>query len=245
MTQPARCLLTTALCGVIGSAHARDPLKETDRKDGWSGDFSLDYDGSRARTNTLHAGLEAQWSTPRAWISLSGDTYSDLASSPDFRKDSYATLQLGYALYKNNEERLYWNAKLEIDPHSQLASRGWDLAPSMDVAYGLTEDWWIGCDVGAVLSTRPDEGDHAGFLSQTLWIYWLCGFTAEETDALSLSLWAAGNEVPGGDHNLFAELEYTFDLTDNLEAAIGVGTDIMSQWDHLGVYFSAGLKWSF
>lgn len=245
MRLPARCLLTAALCSSASLAEARDPLKETDRDEGWSGEFSVDYDGSRSRTNTFHAGLEVQWSTPRAWVSLSGDTYSDLSTPLDLRHDSYATLQLGYALYKNNEERLYWNAKLDLDPHSLLASRGWDITPSLDVAYGLTEDWWIGYDVGVVLATRPDEGDHAGFLSQTFWIYWLCGFTPDGTDNLSLSLWAAGNEVPGGDHNLFAELEYTFDVTEKLEASIGVGTDIMSQWDHLGVYFSAGLKWSF
>jgi hypothetical protein len=126
-----------------------------------------------------------------------------------------------------------------------LAEHGWDLNPKLGVAWGITEDWWIGGEIGAVLATSPDDGNRMGYASGTLWITWLCGFTPEETDSLSLGLWTAGNEIPRDDNALFIELEYTFDLTENLEASIGIGTDPISPWDHLGAYATAGIKWKF
>ncbi len=244
-----KSILKVVALGVIATqtptVAARDLLKDAERSNGLSSVFSLDYDESRSRTNVFHAGMEVEWGTPKAWISLSGDTYSDLASSIDLKCDSYVTLQLGYALYRSNTERLYWNAKLDLDPHSQIASRGWDITPALSFVWGITDDWWIGYDIGASLATSPDAGDHAGYVSHSLWVYWLCGFTPAATDSLSLSLWAAGNETPGGNKNLFAEMEYTFDLTESWEASFGVGTDIMTQWDHLGIYFTGGVKLRF
>lgn len=236
-------MLVTLACPLLLSA--RETHRNATHEPGLTTELLLDYDSSRARTNHTRAGFEVEWGTAQTWISLAGDMFTDFSHAIDLREDGYVTLQVGHALYRNNEQRLYWNAMLDIDPHSQLASRGWDLTPKLGVAWGMTEDWWIGGEAGAVLATSADEGNRMGYPSLSLWVTWLCGFTAKETDTLSLSLWAAGNEIPDEDNALFLELEYTFDLTENLEAAVGLGTDPISPWDHLGLYLTAGLKWTF
>lgn len=227
------------------SAEARDERRARGRENGWSGQVELDYDMSRSRTNALRAGFEVEWGNPESWINLAGDTYGDPAGKLNFQDDSYLTLELGYALYRNNRDRLYVNAMLDVDPHSLLSTRGWDLSPSMGVAWGITKEWWIGGELGASLATSPDEGNRNGYPSLSLWATWLCDFTPQGGDSLSLGLWLAGNEVPGDDNSVFAELEYAFGLTESLEAKFGVGTDPVSPWDHLGIYFSAGLTWRF
>ena len=226
-------------------SQGRDQFRSATHEPGLTTELLLDYDGSRARTNHTRAGFEVEWGTSENWLSLAGDLFSDLAHPIDLGDDGFITLQLGHALYRNNDERLYWNAILDIDPNSQLASIGWDLTPKLSVAWGLTEDWWIGGEFAGVLATRPDDGNRMGYASISLWLTWLCGFTDEETDTLSFSLWAASNEIPHDDNALFLELEYTFDLTEHLEACFSVGTDPISPWDHLGAYVSAGLRWTF
>jgi hypothetical protein len=161
------------------------------------------------------------------------------------REDAYATLQLGHALYRNNDERLYFNATLDFDVHSQLSTHGGDFTPSLDVAKGLTEDWWIGGSLAAVLATAPDEGNRRGYPSLSLWVTYLCGWLPNESDSLSFNVWFAGNEQHGVDKALFISLEYQFNITDNLEASIGIGTDTSSPWDRVGVYGMAGLTWRF
>jgi hypothetical protein len=227
------------------AASARDERRGRARESGWSGQLGLDYDQSRSRTNALHAGFEVEWGHPAAWINLSGDTYGDPTGHLNLKDDSYVTLELGYALYRNNDQRLYINAMLEAEPHSLLASRGWDLTPSLGVAWGVTKEWWIGGEAGAALATSPDEDNRIGYPYLALWVTWLCDFTPQGGDSLSVGIWLAGNEIPEDDNSFFAELEYAFDLTDSLEAKFGVGTDPVSPWDHLGLYVSAGLTWRF
>lgn len=191
----------------------------------------------------MHFGAEAQWGSSESWISLSLDAYTDLTGPWSMAEDGYATLQIGRALYRNNDKRLYLNATLDLDLHSTLASGGADLTPEIGVAKGLTEDWWIGGNLGAVLATSPDEGNRTGYASATLWIVWLCELLPD--DGLTLSLWAATNEIPGDDNALFLSLEYEFSLTDDLEASFGIGADPVSPWDHLGVFATAGFTWRF
>jgi len=231
--------------GAVSGALAREPRRAQARENGWSGQVELDYDQSRSRTNALRAGFEVEWGTPEAWVNLSGDTFGDPAGKVNLRNDSYVTLELGYALYRNNEDRLYVNAMLEADPHSLLAGRGWDLSPSLGVAWGITKKWWVGGELGGALALNPDEGKRNGYPSLSLWVTWLCDLTPQGGDSLSLGVWIAGNEIPDDDNSLFAELEYAFDLTDHLEAKFGVGTDPISPWEPLGIYFSAGLTWRF
>lgn len=212
---------------------------------GFTTSLGFDYDGSRHRTAAYGLDAEIEWGTKEYWVSLAFDTYTDFKSTYRLRSDAYATLQLGTALYRNNDERLYLNATLDLDVHSQLATHGGDITPMLGVAKGLTEDWWIGGNIGAVLSTAPDAGDHRGYASLNLWVTYLCGWLPNESDSISFNIWAATNEVPGADKALFLSLDYTFDLTDALEASIGIGTDPSSPWDHLGVYGTAGLTWRF
>lgn len=235
-------LLLSAL--VVGHALATDEVRHP-HQEGWSGSLGFDYDGSRHRTNAFSLGAEVEWGSSTNWISLSLDAYSDLKHDWHPRSDGYATLQLGHALYRNNDERLYFNATLDIDAHSMLAMHGGDLTPEINVAKGLTEDWWIGGNVGAVLATDPDEGDRRGYGYLTLWVTWLCGLLPNESDSLSLSVWMAGNEQHGVNKALFIGLEYQFDLTDSLEATLGIGTDPSSPWDRVGAYATAGLTWRF
>lgn len=227
------------------SAPARDFQKHPGHDNGWSGEVSIDYDGSRSRTSAYHLGGSLEYGSKQSWISLSLDEYGDPSSGFDLRENTYATLEVGYALHRNNKERLYLNAMLEAEPHSLLASRGWDLSPALGVVWGVTPEWWIGAEAGAVLATGPDDGNRMGYPSLAVWTTWLCGFTPSGGDAISLGVWTAGNEIPGDDNALFVELEYSFDLTDELEMKLGLGTDPVSPWDHEGVYFSAGLTWSF
>lgn len=203
--------------------------------------LDLDYDGSRARTSAFHFGPEVEWGTREFWINLSADTYSDFNSGWRFRSDTFATLELGKALWRDNDARIYINAKLELDAHSYLAMQGGDISPEINFAKGLTPDWWIGGAVSGVFATDPDPGKRAGYGSMTLWLRWLCGLLPNETDSIALSVWAATNEVRYSQNALFISLEYEFDLTEKLQAKVGLGTDPSTPWDHLGLYGTAGL----
>jgi hypothetical protein len=227
------------------AASARDERRARGREIGWSGQVELDYDQSRSRTNALRAGFEIEWGDSQTWINLAGDSYTGPDYHFNLRNDSYVTLELGYALYRNNDQRLYVNTMLDIEPHSLLAARGWDLSPALGVAWGITKEWWVGGELGAALALSPDEGNRNGYPSLSLWTTWLCDFTSKGGDSLSLGLWLAGNEIPGDDPQLFAEVEYAFDITEGLEMKLGLGTDPISPWDHLGLYFTAGLTWRF
>ncbi len=224
---------------------AREERRGQARELGWSGQVELDYDQSRSRTNALRAGFEVEWGNPQAWVSLAGDAYGDPAGGFNAADDTYLTLELGRALYRNNAQRCYVNAVLEVEARSLLASGGGDLAPSLGVAWGVTESLWLGGELGAVLATAPDDGNRMGYAQLSLWATWLCDLTPQGGDAISLGIWMAGNEIPDDDNALFAELEYAFDLTDSVEAKFTLGTDPVSPWDHLGLYFSAGLTWRF
>lgn len=205
--------------------------------------LDLDYDGSRNRTSAYHFGPEIEWGTKEFWINLSFDTYSDLKSGWRLTKDGFATLELGKALWRDNEARLYINAKLELDAHSYLATQGGDITPEINIAKGITADWWIGGAISGVFATDPDLGERAGYGSLTLWLRWLCALLPNESDSVALSMWAATNEARYSENALFFSLEYQFDLSDKLQAKLGVGTDPYSPWDHLGIYGTAGLTW--
>jgi hypothetical protein len=97
--------------------------------------------------------------------------------------------------------------------------------------------------VAGVFATRPDEGNRIGYGSLTVWTTWLCALLPNESDSLSLGIWAATNEQHGVDRALFISLEYEFDLTENLEVSLGLGTDPSSPWEQVGVYGVAGLRW--
>ena len=212
---------------------------------GLSVDIDLDYDGSRHRTNAFHFGTEVEWGNLEEWVSLSFDTYSDFKSGWRMRQDAYSTLELGKALWRDNDARLYINASVEIDAHSYLASTGWDISPEVAFVKGLNDDWWVGATISGSFATSPDEGYLAGYGSLSLWATWLCGWMPDEEDSLSLSIWMATNEDPDAGRALFIGLEYEFDLTESVQATVGVGTDPYTPWDHLGAYASAGLRWSF
>ena len=76
-----------------------------------------------------------------------------------------------------------------------------------------------------------------------MWTTWLCTLLPNESDSISLGVWAATNEVPDSDNALFISLEYDFDITDNLEANFGIGTDPYLSWERFGAYAIAGLRW--
>lgn len=234
---PCIALLTATASGADMVRHPHEA--------GLTGSLGFDYDGSRHRTYAYGFEAELEWGTKNHWLSLTFDTYSGLQGDWRLRGDGYATLQLGTALHRDNDARLYVNATLDLDAHSILASQGADITPEINAAWGITEDWWIGGNLGAVLATDPDEGNRRGYGSLTLWLTWLCGWLPDESDSLSLSVWAATNEEPGADKALFISLEYEFDLTDSLEASLGLGTDPSSPWDHLGLFATAGLTWRF
>lgn len=228
---------------VAGSCLAETPRHP--HVEGLSGSVDFDYDGSRARTDVFHLGAEVEWGSSRDWITFAVDTYSDLNRRWSAKDDTFFNVTFGHALLRDHDARLYINATLDVDIPSLLASRGVDLTPEINIAKGLTEDWWIGGSLNAVFSTAPDEGNRTGYGSCNLWLYWASGWLPNATDTFTLSLWAATNEVPGDDNALFFSLEYAFDITDDLEATLGIGTDPISPWDHLGVYGIAGLKWRF
>ncbi len=209
---------------------------------GFSSSIGLDYDGSRHRTACWDFAAAAEWGTKEYWLNLSLDAFSDFKSDWRLRGSSYATLQLGKALYRNNDDRLYVNATFDVDVHSQQASQGGELTPEINVAKGLTADWWIGGSLGAVLATAPNAGNRQGYGSLALWVTYLSGWLPNETDSISLNLWTADNETPGAGNALFLSLGYQFSLSDHWEANIGIGTDPLSPWDHLGVYGLAGIK---
>ena len=203
--------------------------------------LDLDYDGSRARTSAFHFGPEVEWGTREFWINLSADTYTDFQRGWRFRSDTFATLEIGKALWRDNDARLYINAKLEFDAHSYLAMQGGDISPEINLAKGLTPDWWIGGAVSGAFATDPDPGERAGYGSITLWLRWLCCLLPNESDSIALSVWGATNEVRYSQNALFISLEYEFDLSEKLQAKVGLGTDPVTPWDHLGLYGTAGL----
>ena len=213
--------------------------------EGLSGALEIDYDGSRFRTDALRYAVELEWGGKEQWINVLLETYTSLSRVLAIRHEAFATVTLGTALWRDNDARFYVNATLDVDVPSVLASRGVDFTPEINFAKGITEDWWVGGSVSAVLSSSPDPGNRQGYASATLWLYWACGWLPNGSDSLTLSVWAATNEVPGDDNALFVSLEYAFDITDDLEATVGIGTDIISPWDHLGVYATASLSWRF
>lgn len=232
-------------CGTALTATARDERRARHPEAGWSGQIELDYDQSRARTSVMRAGFEVEWGSPQRWVSLSGDFFGELDPKVNLPEDGYVALELGQALYRNNDQRKYVNAILSIEPHSLLASQGWDLAPSLGAAWGLTSQWWVGGEVGGVLATAPDQGNRSGYPQLSLWVTWLCHDPSQKDDALSLGLWVAGNEIPQDDSCLFMELEYSFAVGGTIEAKLALGTDPVSPWEPLGVYLRAGLSWHF
>lgn len=234
------CLLVSLASCTIAADMVRHPHQA-----GWSGSLGFDYDGSRHRTNAFSLGTEVEFGSKENWISLSLDAYTDLQHDWRLRSDGYITLQLGHAFYRDNDSRLYVNGTLDVDAHSMLATHGGDITAELNLAKGLTEDFWIGGNLGAVLSTDRDAGDRHGYPYLTLWSTWLCGWLPNESDSLSLNVWIAGNEQHDVDKALFISIEYQFDLTDSLEASIGIGADPSSPWDRVGAYAIAGLTWRF
>ena len=212
---------------------------------GFSSTIGIDYDGSRHRTEPWDFAVTAEWGTKDYWAELSLDAFSDLKRDWRLRKDGYATFQAGKALYRNNDDRLYVNATLDVDVHSQLASQGADISPELNVAKGLTSALWIGGNIGGTLATAPNPGNHRGYGSVTLWVTYLSGWLPNETDSVSFNVWAANNEVPSANKALFLSLTYQFSITDHLEANLGLGTDPSSPWQRVGTYGIAGLKWRF
>jgi len=232
------------VCLAAGALHAVESVKHPHQA-GFSGSLGFDYDGSRYRNSAFGLNAEVEWGNSETWITLSLDAYSDFSSQWRFRSETYATLELGHALYRNNDTRLYVNASLELDAHSRLATRGGDVSPALDLAKGLTEDWWIGGSIGAVLAMNPDEGYRRGYGSVSLWVTYLSGWLPDESDSISLSISGATNEDTEADKALFITLEYDFDIADDWEVNLGLGTDPSSPWDHLGVYATAGITWRF
>jgi len=244
---PLTMRVTVPLLGIIlvfGAASPSHARRAWDKHEpGLTLEMDLDYDGSRARTNAFHFGPEIEWGTKEFWINLSLDTYTDFQSGWRFRSDVFSTLECGKALWRDDDARLYINATLQLDAHSYLAMQGGDITPEINIAKGITKDWWIGGAVNGVFATDPDPGDRAGYGSLTLWLRWLCGWLPDESDSIALSVWAATNEVRYSENALFISLEYQFDLTEKLEAKVGIGTDPYTPWDHLGIYGTAGLTW--
>jgi hypothetical protein len=215
------------------------------RRDGWSQTLSLDYDGSRFRTSAVHVGAELEWGSQELWASLNFDTYTGEQSNWRLRTDSFATLQLGRALHRDNAARLYLNATINIDFHSVLASQGGDLTPEINAAWGINDEWWLGGNLGGVFATDPDEGYRRGYGYATAWLYWNSCWTPNEEDAWTLSIWAANNEDSEADNALFISLEYEFDVTETMSVNLGIGTDPISPWDHQGIFGTLGLIWRF
>jgi hypothetical protein len=211
--------------------------------DEWQTSLLFDYDTSRFRTNAWHFGSEIQWGSWDRWIQLELDTFSSFQNAWNLRSDSYATLELGHALHRDKDRQIYINGKLRVDAHSQLSRYGGDVTPQVEIVWGINDDLWMGADIGAVLATAPEEDVKRGYLSGNVWIAWLCGW--QEDDSLSLNVWAAGNEIPQDDKVLFIEMEYSFALSESLQATVGLGTDPISPWDTLGIWGTAGLQWFF
>ena len=235
------CLLAWLLCSCC--IFARPDALRRSGDESWNTSLVFDYDTSRFRTNAWHLGAEIEWGSWEQWVQLELDTYSSFQHAWQLRSDSYATLELGKALHRDNTQRVYVNAMLSLDAHSQLSRYGGDITPQVEVVWGITKEWWMGANLGAVLATSPEEDVKRGYLSGNVWVSWQAGWL--EDDALSLNLWAAGNEIPDDDKVLFIEMDYTFSLTESLELSLGCGTDPISPWDHLGFFGTAGLRWTF
>jgi hypothetical protein len=226
-----------------GSLQARPDALRRSGDESWSTSLLFDYDTSRFRTSAWHLGTEIEYGSWEQWAQLELDTYSSFNAPWDLRSDSYATLQFGRALHRDKERRLFINATLSVDVRSRLSSYGGDVTPQAEVVWGISEDWWVGGNIGGVLATAPEEDVKRGYLSGNVWVSWQAGWLSD--DALSLNIWAAGNEIPQDDKVLFVELEYTFSVSDSLDITVGCGTDPISPWDHLGFFGTAGLRWTF
>jgi FAD/FMN-containing dehydrogenase len=186
-----------------------------------------------------------QWGDDSRWLSLALDTFTDGGSAWDWREELYPALEAGWALHRDNETHWYVNATFSVEGPSVLSEKGIDLSPELNTAYGLSDDWWIGAALGGVFASSAEEGNRVGYGYITLWVVWLTAWLPNESDSLAFNLWAATNEIPDDDDALFLSLEYEFDLNDALDGVIGIGTDPISPWDHLGVYATAGLRWRF
>lgn len=245
MPSPRSITATLAALALIVCAapHSQARRAWDQHEPGLSGALDFDYDGGRGRTTAFHFGPEVEWGTKEFWINLSLDTYTDFKRSWTFTTDTFATLEFGKALWRDNDARLYINATLQFDAHSYLATQGGDITPEINLAKGITADWWIGGAVNGVFATDPDIGERGGYGALTLWTRWLCGLLPNQSDSIALSLWAATNEARYSQNALFISLEYQFDLTDKLEAKLGLGTDPLTPWDHHGLYGIAGLTW--
>ena len=233
----------TALTICSSALASESPLKEAD--EGFSGDITLDYDGSRHRTAAFDAGLELEWAAKQWWIKLDLDAFTDFSAHWSLKNQGLASLSVGTALYKNHKDRLYINAVLEASGPSLLADRGIDITPEINIAKGLTKDWWVGGEISGVFSTARNEGNRWGYGSLTTWVMWFSRWLPNDSDALQVSIWAATNEVPGDDNALFLSLEYQFDVTDDIDASLGIGTDPSSPWERKGVFATAQLRWKF
>jgi len=236
-------VVIAAVSLIYSLSPAEDPRHP--KSDGFSTDISFDYDGSRARTAAMRGGMEIDWRGDKTWIELELVTYTDFNSKWDFNHDVYAGIATGIVIYKSHEERLYINAKLSLNGPSQLADKGVDITAEVSVAKGLTKDCWLGGELARVISTSRNVGDYSGYISLTAWAMWFSRWLPNESDAFKLSMWAATNEVPGAGNALFFSLTYEFDINDQLDASIGIGTDPYSPWEHLGFYATAGLRWRF
>jgi hypothetical protein len=225
------------------ASQAQNPRRET--AEGFSGDVTFDYDGSRHRTASMHGGIGVEWPGEKFWTKLDFDTYTDFSKHWALRDSAYGALGFGAAIHKDHKDRLYINALVEVSGPSQLADKGVDFDAKITVAKGLNADWWLGGDLERIFSTSRNPGNRSGYLSVTTWAMWFSRWLPNDSDAFKFSIWAATNEVPDDDNALFLSLEYEFDITDSLDASIGIGTDPSSPWERKGIFATAGLRWSF
>ncbi|MEO7932712.1 MAG: hypothetical protein ABIT76_06100 [Chthoniobacterales bacterium] len=215
------------------------------RIDGLSGTVGVGYDGTRLSSEAFNLSSEIEFGDTKTWISLSTDT--NLSSFSDFRirRDSYLSLKLGAALYRNNDTRFYLNATFALDPHSRYATQGMDLSPGLDFAWGLTDALWIGGGFGIDASTSPKISHKPIHPTADVFVTYLCAWLPNESDSISLNANAGADDSSGSSQTLSVNLSYTFNLTENLEATVGIGGNVISSIEPGGVHALSGLTWRF
>ena len=235
-----------AVLALAAAAHGR-PKKIEFRPGGdsdFSGDIMLGYDGYEHRTSRWKSTAAVLWDSGAP---ISAGAYATLTTGAGlpftWRDNAYGGLWLSGSLLPDDEESPFsLDLTAEVSGPSLLAARGLDFDLSLDFRWEFADGWRCGASLGGTLAAAPDEGNRAGYPYGTVWFGHNTHWLPNDSDALALGAYLAGNEDPELGTLLAVELNYAFNVGAHSRLTLILGSEVVSPYEHDPLY--VGFSWS-